>query len=182
MRHLIVVATIAAALIASSAASAGGWATVGLDPLPDGVAPGDTWNTNMTILQHGRTPLTGLSPTITIMLDDETGLTETFVATETDAPGVYRASVVFPEAGPWRLVADSTFGDSKLTYGPVLIESTPGAPAGGSGREVQTPGVPAGDSGRDIPVLALLAGLAGLVVVVAGTFAVVRQRRLKPAA
>ena len=86
MRHLIVVATIAAALIASSTASAGGWATVGLDPLPDGVAPGDTWNTNMTIKQHGMTPLTGLSPTITITLEDS-GLTKEFFATETDAPG-----------------------------------------------------------------------------------------------
>jgi hypothetical protein len=168
MRHLIVVATIAAALIASSAASAGGWATVGLDPLPDGVAPGDTWNTNMTIKQHGMTPLTGLSPTITITLE-ESGLTKEFFATETDAPGVYAASVVFPEAGQWRIVADSTFGESKLTYGPVLIEPSPvGTGGGNSGK-------------RDFPVLPLLAALGGLVVVAAGTFAVVRQRRLNPA-
>jgi hypothetical protein len=167
MRHLIVVATIAAALIASSAASAGGWATVGLDPLPDGVAPGDTWNTNMTIKQHGMTPLTGLSPTITITREDS-GLTKQFFATETDAPGVYAASVVFPEAGQWRIVADSTFGESRLTYGPVSIEPSP-------------VGTGAGNTGRDVPVLRLLAALGGLVVVVAGTFAVVRQRRLNPA-
>jgi hypothetical protein len=167
MRYLVVVATIATALIASSAATAGGWATVGMNPLPTGVGPGDTWNTNLTILQHGRTPLTGLSPTITITLEDS-GLTKQFVATETDAPGVYRASVVFPEAGPWRIVADSTFGDSKLTYGPVLIEPSPGTGLGGSG--------------RDFPVLPLLAVLGALVVVAAGTFGVLRQRRLKPAA
>jgi YtkA-like len=167
MRYLIVVATVAAALIASSAASAGGWATVGLDPpFPSGTGPGEPWDTNMTILQHGQTPLTGLSPTITITLEDS-GRTETFAATETDEPGVYAASVVFPEAGPWRIVADSTFGDSKLTYGPVLIEPTPGTTGGGSE--------------RDFPILPLLAGLGGLVVVAAGTFAVVRQRRLKPA-
>lgn len=166
MRYLVAVATIATALIASSAASAGGWATVGLDPLPTGVGPGDTWNTDMTILQHGMTPLTGLSPTITIT-EEETGLTEQFVATETDAPGVYRASVVFPEAGSWNIVADSTFGDSRLTYGPVSIE--PG------------PGTGVGASGRDIPVLPLLAVLGALVVVVAGTFGVIRQRRLHPA-
>jgi hypothetical protein len=167
MRHLIVVATIAAALIASSTASAGGWATVGLDPLPDGVAPGDTWNTNMTIKQHGMTPLTGLSPTITITLEDS-GLTKEFFATETDAPGVYAASVVFPEAGQWRIVADSTFGESRLTYGPVSIEPSPVGTGGGN-------------TGRDFPVLPLLAALGGLVVVAAGTFAVVRQRRLNPA-
>ena len=167
MRYLVVVAAIATALIASSAATAGGWATVGMNPLPTGVGPGDTWNTNLTILQHGRTPLTGLTPTITITLEG-TGLTKQFVATETDAPGVYRASVVFPEAGPWSIVADSTFGDSKLTYGPVLIEPTPGTGAG--------------NSGRDCPVLPLLAVLGVLVVVAAGTFGVRRQRRLKPAA
>jgi YtkA-like len=168
MRYLIVVAAVAAALISSSAASAGGWATVGLDPpFPPGTGPGEPWDTNMTILQHGQTPLTGLSPTITITLE-ESGRTETFAATETDEPGVYAASVVFPEAGPWRIVADSTFGDSKLTYGPVLIEQTPGTGAGGG-------------SERDFPILPLLAALGGLVVVAAGTFAVVRQRRLKPA-
>jgi hypothetical protein len=167
MRHLIVVATVAAALIAASAASAGGWATVGLDPLPDGVASGDTWNTNMTIKQHGVTPLTGLSPTITITLEDS-GLTKQFFATETDAAGVYAASVVFPEAGQWRVVADSTFGDSRLTYGPVLIEPPAGTGGGSSGT---------GDS----VVLPLLVGLGGLIVVAAGAFAVVRQRRLNPA-
>jgi YtkA-like len=166
MRYLVAVATVATALIASSAASAGGWATVGVDPLPSGVGPGDTWNTNLTILQHGLTPLTGLSPTVTITLDDGS-LTETFTATETDEPGVYAASVVFPEAGPWRIVADSTFGESRLTFGPVSIEPTPGAGDG---------------SGREVPVVPVLALVAGLVVIAAGTLGVLRQRRLRPAA
>jgi hypothetical protein len=167
MRYLIVVATVAAALVASSAASAGGWATVGLDPpVPPGTGSGEPWDTNMTILQHGQTPLTGLTPTITITHDD-TGESRRFVAKETEEPGVYAASVVFPEAGPWSIVADSTFGDSKLTYGPVTIEPTPGSGAG--------------DSGRDFPILPLLAVLGGLVVVAAGTFGVLRQRRLHPA-
>jgi hypothetical protein len=166
MRHLIVLATIATALVASAVASAGGWATVGLDPLPTGVGPGEPWNTNMTILQHGRTPLTGLSPTITITLDG-TGESRLFVASETGQPGVYEASVVFPEAGSWRIVADSTFGDSRLTYGPVLIEPH-GAPAGAG-------------SGEEFPVLLLVALLAGLGVVAAAAFGILRQRRLTPA-
>jgi YtkA-like len=168
MRYLIVLATVAVTLVASSVASGGGWATVGLDPLPTGVGPGDTWNTNMTILQHGRTPLTGLSPTITITLDDDGGRSETFAATETSEPGVYAASVVFPEAGPWRIVADSTFGDSRLTYGPVLIEPVPGSGAG--------------VTGDDFPLLPLLVVLGGLVVAAAAAvFGVRRQRRLHPA-
>jgi hypothetical protein len=168
MRYLIAVATIAAALIASSSASAGGWATVGLDPPfpPGGTGAGETWDTNMTILQHGLTPLTGLSPTITITLED-TGRTETFAATETDEPGMYAASVVFPEAGPWTIVADSTFGESRLTYGPVTIEPGPGAGGGAS------------DDG--FPVLPLLAVLGALVAGAAALFGVRRQRRLHPA-
>ena len=166
MRHFIVLATIVAALAATATASAGGWATVGMHPLPTGVGPGDTWNTELTILQHGETPLTGLSPTITISLD-ETGRTESFTATETDEAGVYAASVVFPEAGPWRIVADSSFGESRLTYGPVLIEPTPG--------------VGAGSSGADLPVLPLVAVLGGLALAAAALLGVRRQRRLHPA-
>jgi YtkA-like len=167
MRHLVVVAAIATALIATGSASAGGWATIGLDPpFPPGGGPGEPWNTDMTILQHGQTPLTGLHPTITITLE-ETGRTETFAATETDEPGVYSASVVFPEAGSWTVLADSTFGESKLTYGPVQVEPGPAGGAGGS------------DDG--FPVLPLLAVLGALAAGAAALFGVRRQRRLHPA-
>jgi hypothetical protein len=168
MRHLVAVAAIATALIAAGTAGAGGWATVGVDPPfpPGGTGPGDTWDTTMTILQHGQTPLTGLDPTITIS-DEETGTTETFAATETDEPGVYAVSVVFPEAGQWRIVADSTFGDSGLTYGPVLIEPASGTGGGGS------------DDG--FPVLPLVAVLSVLLAGAAALFGVRRQRRLHPA-
>ena len=168
MRYLIVLATVAVTLVASSVASAGGWATVGLDPpLPPGTGSGEPWDTNMTILQHGQTPLTGLTPTITITHDD-TGESRQFVAKETEEPGVYAASVVFPEAGPWSIVADSTFGDSKLTWGPVVIEPGPGSGTG--------------VSGDDFPMLPLLVVLGGLVVAAAAAvFGVRRQRRLHPA-
>ena len=167
MRYLIALATVATALVASAVAGAGGWATVGLDPLPTGVGPGEPWNPEITILQHGQTPLTGLSPTITITHDDS-GESQQFVARETDEPGVYEASVVFPEAGSWRIVADSTFGESRLTYGPVVIEPNGGPPAGAG-------------SGDDLPVLPLLALLAGSAILAAAAFGLVRQRRLTPA-
>lgn len=66
MRHLIVLSTLVAALAVSGAASAGGWATVGITPTADGMDAGETWNTEITVLQHGRTPLDGLTPTVTI--------------------------------------------------------------------------------------------------------------------
>ena len=164
MRGFIALASVAIALVASATAQAGGWATVGLDPLPAGVGPGDTWHTEMTVLQHGVAPLEGLIPTITISAD-ETGETRQFTATPTGKPGVYEADVVFAEAGNWRIVADSTFGESTLTYGPLLIEgSSPGA----------------GSSG-DFPVVPALAMVGGLILVAAAGFGVLRQRRLTPA-
>jgi hypothetical protein len=172
MRYLIALATVTVALVASATAGAGGWASVGMNPLPNGVAPGEPWNTNLTIKQHGVTPLTGLSPTITITLDDDVaGVTETFVAKETDKPGVYTATVVFPEAGPWRIVADSGFGDSRLTYGPVLIEQPTATPAPGTGGS--------DDAFPVVPVLALLGGL--VLAAAAALFGIVRQRRPHPA-
>lgn len=165
MRYLFVLATLATALVAAAGASAGGWATVGVEPMPAGIGPGEPWDPEITILQHGQTPLTDLSPTITITRDG-TGESRQFVATETDEPGVYTARVVFPEEGSWRIVADSTFGDSRLTFGPVVVEQ-PGGAVGGSGDE--------------FPVLPLLAGLAGLGIAAAAAFGLVRQRRLTPA-
>jgi hypothetical protein len=165
MRYLIVLSAIATALAMSAAASAGGWATVGLDPLPTGVGPGDTWNTEMTVLQHGRTPLEGLRPTITITLDG-TDDSRQFVATPTGKAGVYRSSVVFPEAGAWRIVADSTFGESMLTYGPVMIGPDSGT----------TP-----SSFPVLPVVAVGAALALIAAVVLGALGFRRSRRLTPA-
>ena len=66
MRKLIVLSTLVVALAVGATAGAGGWATVGIDPLPDGVEAGGTWNPDITIRQHGQTPLDGLTPVVTI--------------------------------------------------------------------------------------------------------------------
>jgi hypothetical protein len=163
MRHLLVLAALAVALAAAPAALAGGWATVGVAPLPDDVEPGATWTPRITILQHGRTPLDGLAPTVTIR--DEDGTTQTFAATATGEPGVYEASVTFPAGGRWNVVAESGFGDSRLTYGPVTIDDGAGAGTGG------WPSVPAGG---------VVLGLA-LLLLAGGAIAVRRSRRLAPA-
>lgn len=165
MRYLIALATLVAALVVPATAGAGGWATIGFAPLPDDVEPGQPWNPELTILQHGVTPLDGLSPTITI-----TGAEgeELFTATPTGEPGKYVANVVFPSAGSWAIAIDSSFGESRLTYGPVTIATRDSAPSTGGGSE--------------FPFVAVLAALGGLVVVGAAAFGLVRQRRLHPAA
>src|SRR5215470_15910786 len=98
--RLVGVAVSAVALVALAlpgAASAGGFATVGLSSLPDGTAPGRPWHVTLTILQHGRTPLSLLQPTITIR-SARGGVTRTFKARPAERRGTYTADVVFPTA------------------------------------------------------------------------------------
>ena len=70
MRRLLITLSLAAALVAAPSAIAGGWATVGLDSTPAGVQPGTPWNVNIEVLQHGKTPLEGVQPTLTIRNGD----------------------------------------------------------------------------------------------------------------
>jgi hypothetical protein len=159
MRHLIVLSAFVAALATAGSAAGGGWATVGFAPLPDGTVAGETWTPEITVLQHGQTPLGGLTPVVTISGD---GDTQTFTALETSEAGVYEADVVFPTSGEWRIVIDSGFGESTVTYGPVAIGSPAGAP---------------GSS----PLVPVLVALGALALTAAAAFGVVRQRRLTPA-
>ena len=97
MKKLLLVLAVAA--VAVPAASAGGWATVGLSSLPTGTPAGDKWSVDMTVLQHGVTPLEGISPVVTIT--NGGGDSHKFTGRSTGKPGVYRADVVFPSAGTW---------------------------------------------------------------------------------
>jgi hypothetical protein len=162
MRSLVAICAAAIALVAVSAAQAGGFATVGVDPLPTGVDAGETWGTEVTILQHGRTPLTGLQPTV-IVTEASSGVERMFRATPSDEPGVYDARVVFPEAGDWNVRVETGWrGEGGLTFGPVAI---------GDGTGVATDSDP-------FPV----APLAALVLVVAvlAAAALAARRRFRP--
>jgi hypothetical protein len=163
MRVFAVVSAIVCALVLPGLAAAGGWATVGFEPLPDGTAAGGTWTPTIFVKQHGVTPLDGLQPVVMI---EKTGSAEstTFLASAGTEPGVYHADVVFPSAGDWRITIMSGFGDSQVTYGPVSIGDAT-APGGGS---------------EPLPVL----GFGALALAVLAVFALVavrRARRLTPA-
>ena len=56
MRKLVVSLALVAAL-APAAALAGGWATVKLSSTPTGAQAGVPWVVDLTVLQHGQTPL-----------------------------------------------------------------------------------------------------------------------------
>jgi hypothetical protein len=127
VRRLLFALPIIALLAVAPSAFAGGWATVGLSSTPAGTEPGKPWDVTMTVLQHGRTPLDDLSPTLTIRNGDAT---KTFNATPTGKPGQYRVSVVFPSAGKWNYeVNDGFITGQPHTYPPVQIGAPASAPA-----------------------------------------------------
>jgi hypothetical protein len=97
---LAVVAAFAAAVLVP-AASAGGWATVGLSSLPpNGLEPNQAWPVDITVLQHGQTPLSGVAPVVTVR-DDGGSPVGRFTATPTDEAGTYHAVVRFPAEGTY---------------------------------------------------------------------------------
>ena len=111
MRKQLIVVAAALALVCASTALAGGWATVKLSSSPKGLAAGEPWVVDITVLQHGLAsqPLCCLSPTVTIRKvvasrssSSSSAVSKTFRAKSTGRIGVYRARVVFPSAGKWR--------------------------------------------------------------------------------
>jgi hypothetical protein len=137
---------VSAALVLAAPAAAGGWATVGLGPPDSGLGAGDTWNAEMTILQHGVTPLVGVSPVVKI---SKGGETHDFPAAPTGEAGVYLAKVEFPSEGSWTYQVDDGFSQTH-SFAAVQI----GAGSGGGGFSI--PGW----------TLALAAAAAGLLVLV----------------
>jgi hypothetical protein len=119
---------VAVCLIAPVSAWAGGFATAGLSSTPAGVDAGEKWDVNITILQHGRTPMSGLTPAVVIDLPG--GDEQRFTGAPTGKPGVYRASVVFPEAGTYTYRVDDGFTNAfPHTFPPVQIGDGASAPA-----------------------------------------------------
>jgi cytochrome c2 len=89
-----------ASLIFAVPAFAGGWAVITLDDLPTNVVAGDPLTVGFTVLQHGKTPMDGLEPTIIADLYKE----QEFVvnAEPSGKPGHYTATLTFPKEGEWR--------------------------------------------------------------------------------
>src|SRR5918996_1120227 len=125
MRALVTAVVVS--LVLAAPAAAGGWATVGLGPPDGGLGAGDTWNAEMTILQHGQTPLVGVQPNLIIRKGDTV---ETFPAKPTGKPGVYLAKVVFPSTGTWQYQVNDGFSQTH-SFKPVQI-----GPGGGGGTSV----------------------------------------------
>ncbi len=157
MRALVVLIV---ALVLAAPAAAGGWATAGLGPPPPGTGVGDTWNAEVTILQHGQTPLEGATPAV-IITNAETGVTKRFAAKPTGKPGVYQAKVVFPSGGEWNYAVYDGFtaygGAKTHTFAPIQV--------GG------------GTASSAFPLVETIGGVAVALVLAAALFLLVRRQR-----
>jgi hypothetical protein len=145
------------ALIFTVPAFAGGWAIVNLDEWPANVTAGEEFEIGFTVLQHGVTPVTGITPIISGTL---TGGKESMsvMAKAEGEPGHYVASLNFPKSGEWSWKIES-FGEQIM---PPLTVAEASAVV-----QTTTDTKPV----SNLPVSSLLASGIGLVSVLIGLFA-----------
>ena len=149
----VLLALVAVACTIAPAAAAGGWATVQLSAVPtDGTDAGTSLPIDITVLQHGMTPLEGVTPVFRIR-DGGGDLVATYRGTPTKEPGVYHVDVSFPEEGTYRY----SIYDGFETYGGARVHQYPPVRIGPGG----------GGSFPYLPVIvggSLLLGLAAVLV------------------
>lgn len=163
-RWMVWAATIGGALAIAPAAVAGGWATVELSSTPDAVKPGEPWIVELTILQHGRTPLEDVVPRVAVT-PGEAGAADEVLAKPTDRPGVYRAQVEVPDSGTFSYTVDDGFTQVH-TYPPVRVEAPTASQAAAASV----------DTSEGVPWLGL-GGALGAGLTAAGLTVVLQRRR-----
>ena len=158
--------TLLLALVFAVPAFAGGWAVISLDELPTNVVAGEPFTIGFTVLQHGQTPMEGLTPSITAYLPAKTP----FIvhAQPSGKPGHYTATLTFPEEGDWSWSIQAFTMDQPM---PTL---TVAAPVGATAD--RTP--PNGSVTAAVPPLVILRVLAFAVALFALVIAYQRKSRL----
>jgi hypothetical protein len=146
MRKVVMLATAVAALAFAGAAQAGCWATAGISPLPKAIDAGGVWTVDVTVLQHGRTPMPDAKPSV-VITNATTGETRTVPAQPTSTVGVYRADVTFPGGGSWDVAVNDGFPVAECasthTFGAYTIGGGDGTPAAPASDPAPTPAEPA---------------------------------------
>ncbi|MGB8982926.1 MAG: c-type cytochrome [Anaerolineales bacterium] len=154
-------------LVFAIPAFAGGWAVITLDELPTGVVAGKPLTVGFTVLQHGRTPMDGLEPTIVANLYKEQ---EFVVYAEPDGePGHYTATLTFPKEGEWRWIVRAFSMEQQM---PMLAVAPPAAAA------LKQPVAETEPVAASIPPLLIVRGLAVGIGLIALAVAYRRRSRL----
>jgi mono/diheme cytochrome c family protein len=103
-------------LVPALAFTFGGWAVITVDDLPDYVVAGKPTDIGFVIRQHGLTPLSGVSPRVTMRTSDAE---VSAMARPVGTKGHYVASLTVPRAGDYSVRIQSGFGASENTLLPV---------------------------------------------------------------
>ena len=135
---------------------AGGWAVITLDEIQTGVVAGEPLTIGFTVLQHGKTPMEGLDPTITATSSNS----ESFMvhAKPEGETGHYAATLTFPAEGNW------TWSIRAFSMEQVMPELSVAAPIAAPVSQQPVAAAAPISAVLIVRVLALVIGLAGLVV------------------
>lgn len=146
------------ALLMIVTVSAGGWAVITLDDLPGQVVAGEPITIGFMVRQHGRNPMSGLTPKITARNFDAGNFLLVEAAPDGET-GHYSATLTLPEAGEWQ------WSISAFTMAQAMpaLQAVP--------TSASNPGDP-----LPAPSPMLVGGIAG-VVALAGALLVMRQRK-----
>ena len=138
---------------------AGGWAVITLDELPTGVVAGEPLTIGFTVLQHGKTPMTDLSPIIVANLHKDTEFK--IIAEEEGKPGHYTATLTFPKEGEWSWSIQAFTMDQKM---PMLTVAAPAVAAANPPVVIEETATPFASPMILVSAAVLALGLAGAVV------------------
>lgn len=106
---------------------AGGWAVITLDELPTNVTAGEPFTVGFTVLQHGKTPMTDLDPTILVESPD--GEKSAVLAKPEGKPGHYAATLTFSTEGDWNWTIQAFSMEQKMPVLSVAASSAASANA-----------------------------------------------------
>jgi hypothetical protein len=149
------------ALVLATTVLAGGWAVITLDKLPTDVSAGQPVTIGFTVLQHGRTPMPDLVPTVTL----RSGTERIIVPAEEDGKaGHYTATLTFPTEGAWDWSIQAFTMDQPM---PALSVSASAA----SSSATSTSTAP------DLPALPLIAGVSMGIGLIGVAISVLRKNR-----
>ena len=105
-------------LVPALAFTFGGWAVVTVDDLPDYVVAGKPMDVGFVVRQHGVSPLSGISPRVTMKSNDAQ---VTATARPVGEKGHYIATLTVPSAGEYKTRIESGFMSSEINLLPLKV-------------------------------------------------------------
>jgi mono/diheme cytochrome c family protein len=120
MKRVLGVLAAGAVLSAAAPATYGGWAVITVQDVPPRLEAGRPTRLAFTVLQHGREPLRGLKPTLTVT-PEGARRGHTVSAEAGGSPGEYVATITVAQAGEVRIGIDANWRDTRIELLPIPV-------------------------------------------------------------